>query len=649
MRRVLPWLWIVLAPLVLFPGVLVGRHISADDHLSVHHVTQDAAGGHVRHPALSDPALQFAALQARVVHELRSGAAPLWNPDLYAGTPLLADGQSAVGSPVTWLKVFLPRGPAGTLGALLVLLASGSGAVALARRLRLSDPAAAVVGVAVVTTPYLSVWLLHPHAWTLAWLPWLLWSIEDRRGPWVAAFTALVVAGGHPETAVHALALALIWWAARVRNGRGVLGALAGLALAAPFWLPFAFVALDSATASAHGGNRLLVGQLSDLVWPSWSGHPAVEGYTGPGIWADGVLHPGVACLVLALASLRQRWGQVLVGAWVVLVGLALLGTPLVNSARLGGIAALALALAAGFALPRAWARSTWAWLAPALVLASGVGARWYDQGTLETLPEPAAWSIELAERAGEGRVTGLSWALQPNTGALAGLRDVRGYDLPVSHDTEAFMRALDRRLVRPWFPIESVSVDNRALLEFAAVRYVVAPEPQFGLGPVQLDFPAPLEVYVLDEAAPRAWLATGARPADAPHRAADFTRAGYATRGAPAVEGLAAERWPEEGDVLAVQLSDVSNREVVLELPERQERAIAVLADRHAPGWLVEVDGVEAELLRVGGFFRGVVVEPEARQVRFTYRPAGWRAGLGLGLLGALGIAGLIWRGRGL
>ena len=640
MRNLLPWLWILLAPLVLFPGVLAGRHISADDHLSVHHVTQDTAGGHVRHPTLSDPAVQFAALQQRVVDEVRSGAAPLWNPDIYAGAPLLADGQSAVGSPVTWLKVLLPRGPASTLGALLVLWAAGAGGLLLARRLRLSDAAAATVGVGAATTPFLSVWLLHPHAWTLCWLPLLLWSIEARRPPWTAVLVALTLTGGHPATAVHALGLAGIWWLVRARDGSSVLAAAAGLALAAPIWIPFVDAAQDSATAQSHGGNRLLLEQLKDLIWPSFAGHPAVDGQGGPGIWADGVLHPGLGVLALALASLRRRPGQVLVAAWAALVVVALVGTPVVNSARLGTVAALALALAAGFALPR----SPWAWAAPVLVLATGAWARWHDQGTLRELPQPAAWSLEVADRAGPGRVVGLSWALQPNTGALAGLKDVRGYDLPVSHDTEAFMAALDRRLIRPSFPIESVSADNRALLEFAAVRYVVAPE-EHALTPVALD--APVHVYELDPQAPRAWLATGARSADAPHRAADFIRAGYATRGTPSVEGLEPARWPEDGQALDVELVDESNRSVRLILPPRTERAIAVLADRHAPGWEVEVDGAEAELLRVGGFFRGVVVEPTAREVRFVYRPASWRLGLGVGLLGLLGLAGLVWRDR--
>ena len=102
-------------PTLLFPGALPGaRVVSADDHLWLHHAFRDASGGlEVHNPALSDPGLLLAALRQRVVSSLQAGEVPLWNPDIYGGAPLLADGQSMVGSPVTWLHVLLP--PRGTV------------------------------------------------------------------------------------------------------------------------------------------------------------------------------------------------------------------------------------------------------------------------------------------------------------------------------------------------------------------------------------------------------------------------------------------------------------------------------------------------------------------------------------------------------
>lgn len=613
-------LLLLLAPLLLFPGLLAGRSIGAWDHLSVHHAFQDEAGGSVRHPALSDPSVQLAALRVTATDQMLAGRPPLWNPDLFAGAPLLGDAQSAPFSVVTWLDWLRPG-----LGALWVLLWTGFGSALLARRM---GGDLLVAGLAAMTGPYTMVWLLHPHAAVFAWLPWLLLALEGRSWA-VALATVGLVSGGHPETLAHALLVGGIWGLVRQRY-RALLGIPVGLLLAAPIWLPVFEQVQASATLAAHGGNRLLPAQLLDLVWPGWWGHPARGGYTGAGAWADGVLHPGLGVLALALWS-RRRW---LLAGWAACVLLALVGLPVLNNARLGAEGALLLALAASMALS-----GRRAWLGAALVLLTGTWARWSDQGTLEAAPEAAPWTQELVRLQGGGRVLGLGWALQPNTGSLVGLRDLRGYDLPVSRHTELFMSHLDRRLQRPWFAVDAVTAQNRALLDFAAVRYVLAPEPQFGLEPVALE--APVEVYALAPDAPRAWRSTGARKVRDQLQGAQFVAAGHGLRDSPPVEG-SLEPWPLRGEVSPLTVRDEGDR-VTLDLGTVEVRSLVVLADAWAEGWTVHVDGQAAELLRVGGFFRGVAVAPGAQEVVFLYRPAGWVWGLRMGLLGLLGLAGLV------
>jgi len=97
---------------------------------------------------------------------------------------------------------------------------------------------------------------------------------------------------------------------------------------------------------------------------------------------------------------------------------------------------------------------------------------------------------------------------------------------------------------------------------------------------------------------------------------------------------------------VLPLSVEDRGDR-VGIGLGEVAERSLVVLADAWAEGWSVRVDGESAELLRVGGFFRGVVVEPGAGNVVFLYRPAGWVWGLRLGGVGALLLVGLVVFGR--
>ncbi|MCB9762659.1 MAG: hypothetical protein H6739_22860 [Alphaproteobacteria bacterium] len=652
MRRALPLLMVLLGPLVFFPGVLAGRVISADDHLSVHHAFQDAAGGAVRHPALSDPAVQLTALRLRVVEALQQGEVPLWNPDLYGGSPLLGDGQSMVGSPVTWLHALLPEDLAQNLGVLGILVAVGLGTALLGRALGLGRWGAAVAGCAALGTPYLHVWLLHPHAATFAWLPWVLLGVERARvgqgAVLLAVATAGLLAGGHPETAAHGLGLAALWAAARARRPAVGLGLGLGALMAMPVVLPLLEQIQGSATLGAHGGNRIAPAQLADLLWPVWWGHPAAEGYTGPGVWADGVLHPGLAAL--ALAGVGARRGRWLWLAWGAALAVAVSGLPTpVNNARLGAEAAWLLALAAGFGSERV---GRFGPVLCAAVLLTGAWARWDEQATLPAEahdPAPAAWTGVLAEQVGEGRVVGLGWALQPNTGALAGLRDLRGYDLPVSVDTERLMGALDRRLVRPWFPIQALTRENRRLLRFAGVRAVLSDAPVADLDPIDLG-EAPLFAGALDIDAPRAWLCEGAWLAPGPQEALDCVRVGRCNRAVPPVEGLAAS-MQGSGRVTRVTVVETPTTRAV-ELPAVDGPRLFVSTDRWAPGWTATVDGAPVPVLRVAGAFQGVVVGPGQRALRLRYQPWGWRVGRWLGLAGLAGLALCAlgrWRGASL
>ncbi|MEY3212628.1 MAG: hypothetical protein RIT28_3109, partial [Pseudomonadota bacterium] len=554
----------LIAALAARPQLLLGP-VSADDHLSVHHAFQSEPGGRVRHPQLSDPAVQLKALRRAVVAEVRAGHAPLWNPQIYAGAPLLADMQSRPMSWVTWLFVLgeglVPDGVLVNLGHLITLMVLAAGAASLARRWGQSTLASGVVALGAASSPYASVWLQHPHATTYALWPWLAVGVEVLRaggGPLpLALASTLLIFGGHPETAAHGLILTAALAACRLRSRRAWLGLLGGLTLgallSAPIWAPFLEQLSRSATLAAHGGNRLSPGALVELVWPGVLGHPATEaGYRGPGVWAESQLHPGLGILALALLSLRSSAGRALWFVWALCLGAALVGGPVLNQSRLGVEAALILSLAAGFGLDALIARLPN--VAPArlaaalglLVALTGAAARARDQHALpwaEHDPAPAPWTVSLKDQLGEGRVVGLGWALQPNTGALVGLRDLRGYDLPVSKDTERLMSGLDRRVARPWFPVEALTPESARLMRFAGARVVVwagegSPTRLLGALP-ELSLPsAPLRAYWLDAEAPRAWLASATTQAPDAEAAIRQVLLGQASRARPPVEG---------------------------------------------------------------------------------------------------------------
>lgn len=644
-RSFSPLLLLFLIPVLMFPGAIPGPAVvSADDHLSVHHAFQSEAGGDVRHPHLSDPALQFKALRAAVRTAIQQGEVPLWNPSIWAGAPLMGDAQSMVASPVTWLYLLFGEHHGADLAVVFLLLVAGAGCAALALQLGARSWGAAIAGAGGMTAPFLSVWLLHPHAATAVWWPWLLLALERRSALGLVLATAAILTGGHPQTALHVFALSGLWWILRVRWWGAVYWAIIGLLVAAPVWLPFAEEVSRSATLAHHGGNALAPRQLLDLIWPGWLGHPATETWSSaPLSWADGRLNPGIAILALCIwaAVQRERSAKVILLVWGTGVVLALIGTlgP-INNARLASLSALILPVLAGLVRTGRWGPMIWIG-----VVTTGLWAVRHDQDSLPPErhdPSPAPWTATLRDAVGEGRIIGLDWALQPNTGALVGLSDLRGYDLPVSVDTERLQTSLNPRPVRPWFRIDTLP--SLSLLRFAGVRAVVSTtpvEPAIDLGQ------APVFARTISDAMPRAWLATSAE--DVP--SADIALARIISNprapARPPVEGRG-RTWkgvPLNGSGEVIPVRDlVSTSRTVAFTSSASVGGLAVLADAWHPGWTVNVDGKPQVALRVGGVFRGVRLSPGEHRVEWRFEPWSWRVGCGLFKLSILGAALGLW-----
>lgn len=655
----------VLGMVVRFPGALPGpRVVSAHDHLSVHPLFQaaDAADrGRARHPHLSDPALQLAALDRRTVADLRAGRAPLWNPDLYGGAPLLGDAQSRPASPVTLLRAALPGAPgvAQDLGVAWLLTWCALGWTLLTRRLGITaPPALAVAAGAALTTPFLSVWLLHPHASTFVWLPWCLLAVESGTVVWTAAAVVGLWTGGHPGTWLHVSMLTALWWLVRSRRVGPVWGALAGTALAAPLWAPVLEQVARSTTAHARVGGTLDPTLLWDLAWPGWWGHPATETWTGTGSWADGQLHPGLAALAMGAWGLRtavaRDRGWLLVGAVWMACGIgAVAGLPgPVAHGRLASVAAVAWILLSALGTAHLASRAPHAaWLAPVLVLATGTWARWHDQHTLPPeahAPEPAAWVAPLRAAVGDGRVLGVGWAAQPNTAALADLRDLRGYDLPISADTHALMGALSDRPRGPWYPVDTLP--SPALLRWWAVRAVVAfPHDaaatqawatEAGWTPLPLSPGSPLQAWVDPQPAPLARVVHRTEPMATP--AAALSRVSQLVDGSVAPTGPTVPRLSEDAPATPVELEWTGGARMELRWPERSHAGFLVVSEAWAPGWRARLaDGTPTPVWRAGGLSLGVEVPAGSTGAVLYYRPDGWIQGqrglwVGLLLLGA-------------
>ncbi|HUF37785.1 MAG TPA: YfhO family protein [Anaerolineales bacterium] len=206
LRGIPVWLWIV--PLVLIgPALLPGRAIY-----------------------FGTVSLQFHPWRVLAWRTLLAGELPLWNPLSGMGSPLLANYQSALLYPPTWLLFVFglfggEQAMAYGQGWLVVLhlVLAGWGAARLARELGLPAISQGLVGLAYGCSGYL---VARSHFLSInaaaAWLPWVLFWVyrlvlapaRGRAGAVVglALVVALLLLAGHAQTAWYTLLLAVIWF-----------------------------------------------------------------------------------------------------------------------------------------------------------------------------------------------------------------------------------------------------------------------------------------------------------------------------------------------------------------------------------------------------------------------------------------------------
>jgi hypothetical protein len=197
------------------------------------------------------PNIQFLAAGLR-----ENGELPRWNPQDFAGTPLVADPQAGVYNPVHWLLALRPS--LNSFG-WLILGSAALGALGflyLARAIGCALPAAAGGAIAFVLggkALFHLVELGHTVMAPFFLLPWVLLGclrcVEEPKAPRIVATAgvlAVVVVGMHPQILVYAAVLLaascvfVLWRRPDPFRGLATLGLVAiwSAALAAVHLLP---------------------------------------------------------------------------------------------------------------------------------------------------------------------------------------------------------------------------------------------------------------------------------------------------------------------------------------------------------------------------------------------------------------------------
>ncbi|MCL5428667.1 MAG: YfhO family protein [Chloroflexi bacterium] len=286
------------------------------------------------------PSTQFVPWWWQAWQTLRSGELPLWNPLVGMGAPLLANYQSALLYPPTWIYFGLAAIGGLPLMAwgqgLLVALHlawAGWGMGLVIRRLGKGELAQTVGGLAFGLSGYLvaRAHFLSINA-AVAWLPWILLMayevVHEPQNKKAALKLALVLAlqwlAGHAQIAWYSLVLAIAWtsfWSWRAGGWRGLgnsarrfgVAGLLAFCLSAAQLLPTAEYLVNSQRATQVDFAQASTysfwpWRLIGLVVPNFFGNPAHGDYWGYGNFWEDAIYIGVLPFALAVAALW--WGR---------------------------------------------------------------------------------------------------------------------------------------------------------------------------------------------------------------------------------------------------------------------------------------------------------------------------------------------------
>jgi Bacterial membrane protein YfhO len=290
---------------------------------------------------LSDEIEQFYVWHRVAADSLRNeGHIPLWNPYIFTGQPLVADGQSSLFYPPNLLLRVLSPGNVATLRVFFNLLFAGFFTYLFCREVRVSHRGALLSALTFSFSGPLIVWVGFPLANVLACLPFLMWGGEKLLVERTISRVAMLGTGmgisllaGHPETTFQILAIFSIYFMARVllqvkglRRRGGLVGAfllavILGAVISGIQLLPFLDFMVQSATFARGGrgtdlGGSFLYSQewlaniatAVTLVCPNFFGNPLDHSYVWPFTnfqnYNEQAVYFGLAPLTLAAGAL---------------------------------------------------------------------------------------------------------------------------------------------------------------------------------------------------------------------------------------------------------------------------------------------------------------------------------------------------------
>ena len=546
----------------------------------------------------------FQPLRWFTAQELKSGHLPLWNPYSASGEPWLANPQTGVFYPPSWIFLVLPFATAYMFFLLAHLVILGWSAYLLFART--ASQGAAMVGASAVMFcgPTLSLLDVNNNLATLAWLPLVIWCAAERAWRRGALTLALSFLAGEPFFAAVGAVIFAIVAARSVRTT--LLAGLGAIGLAAVQLFPFLEALRDSDRVAGMQPELILRDSMPLRDWLRIVIPPAFEnGAYDPSLGQHfiPVVYTGMLVVALALAGLLSGvvqafsrlpakagwkpaphailgWLALLAFAVIVATGPAWLAQlPLTffrYPARLVPLGALAIAGLAVAGWDRLRANRRWLDLIVIALVVVDLLPR--ARPLLETSPfkrDVVPYPRDIGAKVKFLRVAERTPAERENW--ISGYLNL--YDRRFDADTAApFSTARYQQFHRS--VLESPSPEKLRFLSAGHILTSIRMPPGFQfIGKAG-------NVHAFSD--PHVW---------------------------PMV------RMKSAGNVLAARQWEMSTRDARITFDAPSD-GVVVIAQQHAPGWSVAVDGQSRSPVVVEGIFRGVEVKKGRRQIVWTYRP---------------------------
>lgn len=607
----------------------------------------------------------FQPLRYFTAAHIREFVLPHWNPYSASGEPWLANPQTGVFYPPTWLFIALPFETAYMLYLALHLIILGWGAYLLfARRV---EPGAALAGaVAIVFSgPTLSLLDISNNLAAFSWIPWVIWAAAAGRSPALGGwFLALSFLGGEPYFA----ALAAVMYAvvtlfvgrphtaadgAPTHGGKlvnpspgspqrlkhilmagGIAAGLSAIQL-----VPFLEMVRGSDRASGLTAAEIFSESMAPRDWPRLAVPPHLNraGFD-PALSQHFIpmVYVGIPIAILAVCAwifVRRKdvvgWTTLLIVSVIIATGSHLPTAALFERSpltlfrypsRMVPFAALAIAALAVLAWDRVRPKRRWADLVLVAILLFDLIPR--AMPLLATAPFRPSATLYPVEAGRSAKI-------------------IRIHDRPIV-DRKAWIagygnlyhRRFDASTAAPvvsrrYLDIHDATLTGRRfdLLSLLAVGFVLS-DRYVGppLAPVAVV--RGVTVYVNPGAPPMATFLAGWRPFATAEEAANALLTNVSSDAVPVAGAPPPPSYEPGAAPSTIETLGLSTRHARV-IVNAMRDGMVMLSQQDAPGWRVYVDGVEKEKLLAGGIFRAVAVPRGRHEVMWEWDPRSLRTGM--------------------